>query len=103
MEEKLDEITRGDFDYVNWLKNIYNALNFKVKKEIGEAKTEAICPRCGANLVYIKSRFNRGRGCSNFTITKCGYREYEQPDGTWKEYIKEEKNIDDNTKKENKE
>ncbi|MDP4040262.1 type IA DNA topoisomerase [Mycoplasma mycoides] len=91
MEEKLDEITKGSFDYVNWLKEIYNALNIKVKKEIGEAKTEAICPRCGANLVYIKSRFNRGRGCSNFTKTKCGYREYEQPDGTWKEYVKEKK------------
>ncbi|WP_051350837.1 type IA DNA topoisomerase [[Acholeplasma] multilocale] len=96
MEEKLDEIANGNYDYVSWLKEIYEALNEKVLVENENAKTSDIpCPKCGeGSLVFIKSKFNRGRGCSNFTTTKCGYREYEQPDGTWKEYVaptKEEK------------
>ncbi|AUF83268.1 type I DNA topoisomerase [Mesoplasma syrphidae] len=93
MEETLDEISDGDYNYVNWLKDIYTKLNDRVLLETENAKTSDIpCPKCGeGTLVFIKSRFNRGRGCSNFTKTKCGYREYEQPDGTWKEYVTPEK------------
>ncbi|PPE06022.1 DNA topoisomerase [Williamsoniiplasma lucivorax] len=89
MESKLDLISEGKFDNVDWLKGIYTSLSEKVKEEIVKAKTGTdACPRCGeGTLVFIKSRFGRGRGCSNFTTTKCGYREYEQPDGSWKEYV----------------
>ncbi|PPE06694.1 type IA DNA topoisomerase [Mesoplasma corruscae] len=89
MEEKLDEIAEGKFDYKHWLSDLYKELSESVKQVIQNSKTSDIpCPRCGeGSLVFIKSKFNRGRGCSNFTVTKCGYREYEQPDGTWKEYV----------------
>lgn len=97
MEELLDEIAEGKFDYKDWIKVIYEDLSESVKGQIQEAKTSDIkCPRCHeGSLVFIKSKFGRGRGCSNFTTTKCGYREYEQKDGTWLEYVpkpKEEKN-----------
>ncbi|AGJ90492.1 type IA DNA topoisomerase [Mycoplasma putrefaciens] len=88
MEEKLDRIIEGDFDYQLWLSEIFASLDKKVKEEISQVTTDVLCPRCKqANLTFIKSKFNRGRGCSNFTKTGCGYREYEQPDGTWKEYV----------------
>ncbi|MDQ0567655.1 type IA DNA topoisomerase [Mycoplasma yeatsii] len=100
MEDKLDKISEGSFNYVSWLQDIYHSLDKKVKEDVSQAQTDILCPRCKeANLVYIKSKFNRGRGCSNFTTTGCGYREYEQPDGTWKEYIpasKDDKNTDEN-------
>lgn len=89
MEEKLDEIADGKFDYKQWIIDLYNELSVSVKQVMQQAKTSDItCPRCKeGSLVFIKSKYNRGRGCSNFTTTKCGYREYEQPDGTWKEYV----------------
>lgn len=89
MEEKLDEISEGKFNHVNWLKGIYHDLDQKVKSENEKAKNgDIICPKCGqGTLVFIKSRYGRGRGCSLFPTTGCSYREYEQPDGTWKEYV----------------
>ncbi|AVP49626.1 type IA DNA topoisomerase [Williamsoniiplasma luminosum] len=89
MEAKLDLISEGKFNNVDWLKETYANLSTKVKEEIEKAKTGTeICPRCHeGTLVFIKTRFGRGRGCSNFTTTKCGYREYQQPDDTWKEYV----------------
>jgi len=90
MEQTLDEISEGKFDYVIWLKNIYEALDAEVikQRELVKENAEDICPRCHeGKLVFIKTKFGRGRGCSNFPITGCGYREYEQPDGTWKEYV----------------
>lgn len=89
MEQELDAIANGENDGKEFIKSLYTALNEKVLLENAKAKTSDIpCPRCGdGTLIFIKSRFNRGRGCSNFTTTGCGYREYEQPDGTWKEYV----------------
>ncbi|ATZ18472.1 DNA topoisomerase I [Williamsoniiplasma somnilux] len=89
METKLDEIANGKDNGKDWLKEIYSELNEKVKVENEKAKTSDLpCPRCKiGTLVFIKSKFGRGRGCSNFTTTGCGYREYEQPDGSWKEYL----------------
>ncbi|ASZ09422.1 DNA topoisomerase 1 [Mesoplasma chauliocola] len=89
MEENLDEVAEGKFDYKDWIKTIYEELSESVKGQILEAKTSDIpCPRCHeGSLVFIKSKFGRGKGCSNFTTTKCGYREYEQKDGTWLEYV----------------
>ncbi|WP_031542288.1 type I DNA topoisomerase [Mesoplasma photuris] len=89
MEDTLDKIAAGDFDYQTWLKDIFTKLDVRVREEKEKAKTNGDpCPRCGeGTLVFIKSKFNRGRGCSNFTTTKCGYREYEQSDGTWLEYV----------------
>ncbi|ATZ21180.1 type IA DNA topoisomerase [Mesoplasma coleopterae] len=96
MEQNLDKIAEGNFDHKDWIKSIYEELSESVKAQIQEAKTSDIkCPRCHeGSLVFIKSKFGRGRGCSNFTTTKCGYREYEQKDGSWLEYVakpKEEK------------
>jgi len=90
MEATLDQISEGEYDYVQWLKDIYNELSeeTKLQRELIKEEAEDICPRCHeGKLVFIKTRFGRGRGCSLFPITGCGYREYEQPDGTWKEYV----------------
>lgn len=89
MEEKLDEIAGGSFDNVSWLKDIYEHLNTKTKDEVSRAQQSDLkCPKCHeGNLVFIKSRFGRGRGCSLFSSTKCSYREYEQEDGSWVEYV----------------
>lgn len=93
MEEILDEISVGSFDYENWLKRIYEELKEKTTAEVDKAQTsDLVCPKCGeGNLVFIKSRFQRGRGCSNFTKTGCSYREYEQANGNWVEYVAPEK------------
>ena len=94
MEENLDKISEGELDFHPWLKDIYDELSTKVEAEKLKVKAESdiICPRCGVgHLVFIRSYFNRGRGCSNFPITGCSYREYEQADGTWKEYVAPEK------------
>ena len=85
MEENLDKISEGELDFHPWLKDIYDELSTKVEAEKLKVKAESdiICPRCGVgHLVFIRSYFNRGRGCSNFPITGCSYREYEQADGT---------------------
>ncbi|ATZ16098.1 DNA topoisomerase-1 [Entomoplasma freundtii] len=93
MEEKLDEIANGNFDNVKWLKEIYGHLNNKTKEEVAKAQTsDLLCPKChDGKLVFIKSRYGRGRGCSLFSTNGCSYREYEQPDGSWLEYIAQPK------------
>lgn len=101
MEEMLDKISEGDLDFHPWLKEIYDVLSVKVEAEKLKVKEESdiICPKCHeGHLVFIRSFFNRGRGCSNFPTTGCSYREYEQVDGSWKEYVAPEKTDEDKKK-----
>ncbi|ATG97833.1 DNA topoisomerase I [Mesoplasma lactucae ATCC 49193] len=102
MEETLDKIAEGKMEYKPWLKNIYDNLSVKVveEKEKAVEESDEICPKCHeGHLVFIRSYFNRGRGCSNFPITGCSYREYEQSDGSWKEYVIPEKTDEDDKPK----
>lgn len=100
MEEKLDMIANNKFSYVEWLKELYNELDNQTKLEIEKAKiSDVICPKCKiGRLVFIKSRFGRGRGCNNFIVNGCSYREYEQEDETWLEYTKPTKETEKNDK-----
>ena len=81
MEEKLDHIQEGEVTRTEALTDFYypfiklceNAAE-KMYKDIDE-ETGRTCPKCGAKLVYKKSKFGNFIGCSNFPT--CDYREKE--------------------------
>lgn len=81
MEDKLDEIQEGDVSrtealsefYYPFIKSVQEASELMYKDE--DEPTGRLCPKCGAPLVYKKSKFGDFIGCSNFPA--CSYREKE--------------------------
>lgn len=81
MEDKLDLIQDGQVTrvdaltefYYPFIKNVEDA-SAKMYKEDDEP-TGRVCPKCGAPLVYKKSKYGNFIGCSNFPT--CSYREKE--------------------------
>lgn len=81
MEEKLDHIQEGEVSrqealtdfYYPFIQNVETASN-KMYKD-SDVLTGEKCPKCGAPLVYKKSKYGVFIGCSNFP--NCNYREKE--------------------------
>ena len=81
MEEKLDQIQEGEVTRTDALTEFYypfidsvETASKKMYKDIDEP-TGRTCPKCGAPLVYKKSKYGNFIGCSNFPT--CDYREKE--------------------------
>ena len=82
MENKLDQIQEGEVTRINaltefyypFIKNVEEASS-KMYKDLDE-ETGSFCPKCGAPLVYKKSKYGTFIGCSNYP--QCSYREKEE-------------------------
>ena len=81
MEEKLDHIQEGEITRTETLTDFYypfiklcDSATKKMYKDMDEPTGE-FCPKCGAPLVYKKSKYGNFIGCSNFP--SCDYREKE--------------------------
>ncbi len=77
MEESLDDVASGKKNWIDILKTFYSPFSLDIKnakealpekelKKFGE-----VCPKCGSDLVYRKSRFGEFVGCSAYP--KCKY------------------------------
>ena len=84
MESKLDKIQEGkvtrvkaltDF-YYPFIKSVEDASQVMYKEK--DEETGRFCPKCGAPLIYKKSKYGTFIGCSNFP--ECDYREKEPED-----------------------
>ena len=82
MEEKLDQIQEGEVTRTEALTEFYYPFidsvedaSKKMYKDLDEP-TGRKCPKCGAPLVYKKSKYGNFIGCSNFPT--CSYREKEE-------------------------
>ena len=82
MEEKLDHIQEGEVTRTDALTDFYypfidlcDTAAKKMYKDFDEP-TGRKCPKCGAPLVYKKSKFGNFIGCSNFP--SCDYREKDE-------------------------
>jgi DNA topoisomerase-1 len=80
LEEKLDLISEGKDDWLEYLKSYYALL----KKDVDQAEqiegfkgkgipSEEICPECGKALVIKEGRFGRFKACSGFP--ECKYKQ----------------------------
>ena len=82
MEEKLDHIQEGEVTrtealtefYYPFIESVEDASK-KMYKDLDEP-TGRTCPKCGAPLVYKKSKYGNFIGCSNFP--SCSYREKDE-------------------------
>lgn len=79
MEDELDEIARGERDYVKTLKEFYGPFqkDVKVKEkdaskitDLGAAPKEFLCPVCGSPMIYKLSRSGKFMSCSRFPDCK---------------------------------
>ena len=80
MEEELDEIARGEKEWVKVLNDFYQPFEknlMQKEKEITKKnlteKTDKKCPKCGASLLIRWGRFGKFCACSNFP--NCKYTE----------------------------
>ena len=82
MEETLDKIQEGEVSrshaltdfYYPFIESVEDASKRMYKDD--DIPTGEKCPKCGAPLVYKKSKFGNFIGCSNFP--SCSYREKEE-------------------------
>ena len=82
MEQKLDQIQEGEVTRTDALTEFYYPFiesvedaSKKMYKDLDEP-TGRTCPKCGAPLVYKKSKYGNFIGCSNFPT--CSYREKDE-------------------------
>ena len=82
MEDSLDKVAAGEENWVAMLDAFYQPFiktikdaqsSMSTQKEL--KKTDKLCPECGAELVYRKSRYGEFIGCSAYP--KCKYIERE--------------------------
>ncbi len=74
MEEKLDEISTGEIEWVPALKAFYDVFAAKVndayanmpKKKAPAEPTNEVCEKCGSPMVIKRGRYGRFMACSNF-------------------------------------
>ena len=75
MEDQLDEIARGEKEYVKTLKDFYGPFSKEVKEkskssekitDIGPVPAEFVCPVCGGGMVWKLSRGGKFMSCSRF-------------------------------------
>ena len=81
MEETLDKIQEGEVTRAEALTDFYYPFiesvesASKIMYKDSDVPTGRTCPKCGAPLVYKKSKYGDFIGCSNFP--SCSYREKE--------------------------
>ncbi|MDQ3244896.1 MAG: type I DNA topoisomerase, partial [bacterium] len=74
MEDKLDEISRGELDYEKTLRNFYGPFLKDVKSKdklekatnLGEAPEHIKCPKCGGAMIIKLSRAGKFYSCSKY-------------------------------------
>jgi len=75
MENELDEIARGEREYVKTLKDFYGPFSKEIKiktkeagkvTDLGEAPKDIVCPTCGSSMVIKLSRNGKFYSCSRF-------------------------------------
>jgi len=73
LEEELDRISEGEYDWLTSLRGYYQRLEADLKKGMdteGVAKTgipvDENCPQCGKPLVIKSGRFGRFKACSGY-------------------------------------
>lgn len=77
MEQSLDEIVDGNDSRLGLLNGFYNQFEplyeiaLKDMKKTEPKKTGEVCPKCGNDLVYKKSKFGEFIACSSFPT--CNY------------------------------
>ena len=77
MEQSLDEIVSGNDSRLGLLNDFYNEFEplyeiaLKDMKKTEPKKTGEVCPKCGNDLVYKKSKFGEFIACSSFPT--CNY------------------------------
>lgn len=82
MEEKLDQIAKGEESKLNELNDFYSLFepiyeSAKVNMEkLAPVKTGELCPACGAPLVIRKGRYGEFVACSNYP--SCKYIKQEE-------------------------
>ena len=77
MEDKLDGISRGEWDWVGVIQEFYTpfeeslqrANTSMVKIKEADQPTEEICPKCGKAMVIRMGRYGRFLACTGFP--KC--------------------------------
>ena len=77
LEDKLDQIEAGRFDWVDTLQDFYDAFQVDlqratqklrdIRKEVEE--TDEVCDKCGSGMVIRRGRFGRFMACSAYP--KC--------------------------------
>ena len=79
MEDELDEIARGEREWIPTIREFYTPLAVEVaeksvdalaKKESEEEKTDKICDLCGAPMIVKRGRFGKFIACSKFPECK---------------------------------
>lgn len=74
MEDKLDEISRGEREYEKTLKDFYGPFSKDVKSKdklekvtnLGDAPENMKCPKCGAKMIIKLSRGGKFYSCSKY-------------------------------------
>ena len=74
MEDELDEISRGEREYVKTLKDFYGPFLKEVKEKdkmekvtnLGDAPENMKCPKCGSKMIIKLSRGGKFYSCSNY-------------------------------------
>lgn len=78
LEERLDQIADGKETYVGLLSGFYDVFSKELEKaetqldkvKVAEQKSDVICEKCGATMVYKFGRFGRFLACPNFPECK---------------------------------
>ncbi|MEI7810316.1 MAG: type I DNA topoisomerase [bacterium] len=74
MEDELDEISRGEREYVKTLKDFYGPFLKEVKEKdklekvtnLGDAPDDIKCPKCGSKMIVKLSRGGKFYSCSKY-------------------------------------
>ena len=74
MEDKLDDISNGDAQYISTMHELYDEFHVEVEKKdtgekvtnLGEADAKHICPLCGKSMVIKLGKTGRFLSCSTF-------------------------------------
>ena len=74
IEEELDDVARGERDWVPVLRDFYGPFNERIdtaQEKIErvsniDEETDEICPECGANMVIKRGRYGPFLSCSRF-------------------------------------
>ncbi|MCX6753389.1 MAG: DNA topoisomerase [Candidatus Nomurabacteria bacterium] len=78
MEDQLDEISRGEREYVKTLKDFYGPFSKDVKEKdklakatnMGEAPADMLCPICKSSMIIKLARNGKFYSCSKFPECK---------------------------------
>ncbi len=74
LENELDEVERGEEDWVGLLRSFYEPLQKRIDEAYEEmdrirvqpVETEHECPKCGAKMLLREGRYGQFLGCSNY-------------------------------------